>query len=141
VPEGIIIRMASPDEMKSFYGGIRIQEVRDLLGAFIGERCIGMAGVMRDPSYFGTIFEEDGSMIGFLDIKDHNHASGAKIIRAIRSYLKSHKETIHVQCDEVNFQNAGRLLKILGFIELNETETDVRNKKRLKVWRWQHSEP
>ena len=132
------IRPASPDEMKSFYYGVRIQEVSDVYGAFVDGECIGMSGIMRDPAYFGTLWEEEGRMIGFLDIRANHPGLGVRAVRAIRSYLCTRNHAIYVQCDTNTVPQAERLLRLLGFSPTEEMETDMRNKKSVRVWKWQN---
>ena len=133
----VITRKLSPDELKKFYHGIRVQEVEEVFGYFIGEKCIGVAGVMCDPGYFGTIFEDDGSRYGFVDVRETGKIIARRVIHEMRQYLRERNKTLYVQCDDVNYPDAWKLLKVLGFIKTDKTEMDMRTKQHLGVWKWQ----
>jgi len=130
------IRVASRNEMKDFLGGIQLHQVIDVFGAFVNGVPVGLAGVLRDPVYFGTIFEEEGRLIGFLDASEELRAVGAKVVRAAKTYLKSQKKEIFVMCDNHNYPDAGRLLNVIGFVETDGTETNSINHKKMRVWVW-----
>lgn len=126
--------------MKKFYGGVLIRQIGDIFGAFLSDgTAIGMAGILREPTHFGTIFEDEGRWIGFLDVTDDLKRIGSRAIRTMRTYLKGqHNKEIIVLCDENNFPDAGRLLKIIGFVKTDASEVDPRSKKKVQVWKWQH---
>ncbi len=131
------IRPATPTEIKEFYHGIRVQEIVDAFGAFADDECLGIGGTIRDPSYFGTLWEEDGRMIGFLDVRKKTKNLGIQAIMAMRKYLRSRPYDTYVQCDSNTVAQAERLLRLLGFAPTEEEEIDMRNKQAVRVWKWQ----
>lgn len=131
------IRPISYEEMKAFYNGIRAREVSEIFGAFIDGECVGVSGVMRDPAYFGTLFEKEGRIIGFLDIKADLKGFGPRAVRAIRTYLRAQPHDIYVQCDAAAYLTAPRLLRLLGFSPTGNTETNMQTKQSIEVWKWQ----
>ncbi len=133
----IEIRKATPEEIRDFYGS-RVHGLVDIFGAFDGESCIGMCGVMRDPRYIGSLFEEKGRLVGFLDMRETPQSFGPRAVKAILSYLRNQGKTIYVQCEDYRFPKASRLLGILGFEPTEEIWADFRNpSQKLRLWKWQ----
>jgi RimJ/RimL family protein N-acetyltransferase len=136
----IEIRQASIDEMKEFYGGYYVPDVIEVYGAFVNGKPIGVCGIRRDPDYFGTLFENDGRIIGFFDAKEDLKAAGLRAVLAMVAFLKKNKRTVYVQADTNNHKTASKLLKTLGFVETDETEKDARNPDNImRLWKWQDS--
>lgn len=134
----IEIRQASADEVKAFYGGIRIREVIEAYGAFIDGTPVFMGGIMIDPLKCNTIFNESARLIGFFDVKSNEFSLGARSVLAIRNHMRRIGREIFVQCDEGSHKTAERLLSILGFFPTEEIERDSRSpQKQMRVWRWQ----
>jgi hypothetical protein len=60
-------------------------------------------------------------------------------VKQMRKHLREMTEDVYVQCDNVRFEHAPRLLQILGFKPTDEHRIDQRNRKPLRVWKWQPS--
>jgi hypothetical protein len=139
----MIIRTPTEQEKREFWGmadGERNDpRIRDVKGAFVNGKMVGVAGVMRHPAFFGSIFEEDGPWIGFLQMDMEAKVSGAAIVVEMRHYLKTQTEPILIQHDDA-FPQAKRLLEILGFRPTHLEARDLRNSSRiLRIWKWQPS--
>lgn len=133
----VVTRRLTAEELKKFYYGVRIQEVEEAFGYFINGKCIAAAGIMCDPGYYGTIFEDDGSRYGFIDVREMGKIIARRVIHEMREHLKERNKTLYVQCDDVNYPDAWKLLKVLGFIQTDKTEMDMRSKQQLRIWKWQ----
>lgn len=130
------IRPATPAEEREFFAH-NDPCIRDLMAGLIDGAVVAMAGVMRDPRYHGSIFEEDGRWIGFLQLAPGAAPLGPKPVRAMQRYLKTQAEAIIVLCDETQ-PKAERLLKILGFTPTDHYEADFRlPTRKLRSWTWQ----
>ena len=113
--------------------------IRDLYAGIVNGKVVAMAGVIRDPRFHGSMFEEMGRWIGFLQVADDVPPLGAKAVHAMRAYLKRQSEDIIVQCENA-FPKAEKLLRILGFKPTEEFMPVFRNPERkLRVWLWRHS--
>jgi len=133
----IEIRDATPEEVKAFYGQ-RTRGLVDIFGAFDGDRCIGLCGVMRDPRFQGSIFEEQGRLIAFLNVADVPKHFGIWIIKGIADYLKKQTEPVFVQCEDNRYPQAERLLRVVGFKPTDEFWADFRDpSQKLRLWKWQ----
>lgn len=130
------IRTPTPQEEAAFFGH-NSPHIRDLFAGFVDGKCVAMCGVMRDPRFAGSIFEENGRWIAFLQLAPDAQPLGAKAVLAIRRYLKAQTEPIVAQCED--FQpKAERLLAILGFKPTDRFEADFRQRTRkLRIWTWQ----
>lgn len=132
------IRPATPEEERAFYGRNN-DAVRDLMAGVENGRVIAMSGVIRDPRFHGSIFEEDGRWIGFLELAHDVGPLGFQPVLAMRHYLKNQTEDIVVICDDT-LPKAEKLLAVLGFKPTEHFEADFRQPKRkLRIWVWQHS--
>lgn len=132
------IRRATPEEEAAFLGHVD-DAIRDLFGGFVDGKPVAMSGVMRDPRYHGSIFEEEGRWIGFLSVAPEVPPLGAKAVRAMRAYLRTQHEDIIVMQDH-GFPTAEKLLKVLGFIPTDKYEADFRQpSKKLRIWQWRQS--
>lgn len=125
-------------DIKAFYAGIYYPGIQDAMAAYIDGKVVGIAGVLRDPVYDGTIIEEHGKIIGFIDAEPEAKCLGVNAILAIRQYLRDRGREICVLCDSNNYPDAPKLLTVLGFKETSEVQRDSRNTKRtMQVWTWQ----
>jgi hypothetical protein len=132
----MLIREPTPEEEMRFFGH-RDPCIRDLRCAVANGRVVAMSGVMRDPQYHGTIFEEDGRWIGFLTVAPDARLAGWTVIAAMRRFLKEQTEPIVVQMDDA-YPQAPRLLAVLGFRPTDEILADFRNPSRkLRIYQWQ----
>jgi len=130
------IRAATAEEEKAFFGR-NDPSVRDLRCAVIGDKVVAMSGVMRDPRYYGSVFEEDGRWIGFLSLAEEAPLLGWPAVVAMRQFLKSQTEPVVVQHDH-DEPKAERLLRVLGFVPTEEIIPDFRDpSRRLRTWQWQ----
>lgn len=137
IPMSSEFRPISNDEARAFYGGVLYPGVTDITGAFLDGKLVGVSGVLVDPSHFGTMFEESARKIGFLDATEDAKKLGYRAMLAIRAKMKTMDDTVFVQCDSVNYPDAPKLLKALGFVETDEMEKDARNNvTTLRVWKW-----
>ena len=133
------IRQATPEEIEAFYPKNPMFPI-EAHGAFVDGKPIAMAGILREPLYYGTLVEDLGGLIGFLDVREKTDGLGANAIRAIRRWLRDRNETITVQCDD-GFPGAERLLRLLGFQPTEDKRADEREKgQRLRMWTWQRSQ-
>ena len=123
------------DEERAFFGRTD-PAIRDLSGAFDNGVCMAVCGVMRDPRYHDSMFEEQGRWIGFLQLAPDTKPLGAHVVVAMRHFLKRQTEPIEVQCED--FQpKAERLLAARGFTPTNRYEADFRKPSRkLRIWLW-----
>lgn len=131
------VRLASDREIKEFYHGIRLREIQTAYGLFSGSECLAMAGIVKQRSHFGTIFEDEARQIGFLDVRKDLGKNGPKAVLAMRSHLRSRGHEVYVQCDSASFPSATRLLKLLGFSPTGETEVNMQTRELIEVWKWQ----
>lgn len=132
----MIIREPTPAEEAAFFGG-NDPAIRDLRCATIGGTVVAMAGVIRDPRYYGSVFEEDGRWIGFLQLAPDAALLGVHAVIAMRRYLETQTEPIIVQWDDA-YPTAEKLLRVLGFTPTDEFMPDYRDiSKKLRVWLWQ----
>lgn len=132
------IRPATPEEERAFFAH-NDPCIRDLMAGVQDGHVIAMAGVMRDPRYHGSIFEEDGRWIAFLQLAPNIPPLGFQPVLAMRHYLKQQTEDIIVMCDDT-LPKAEKLLSVLGFSPTDKFEADFRQPTRkLRIWLWQHS--
>jgi hypothetical protein len=132
----IEIRRASPEDELAFFGR-HDPSARDLHCAVIGGKIVAMSGAVRDPRYYGSIFEEDGRWIGFLSMGPDAVPLGWQAVVAMRQFLKTQTEPMVVQHDHTE-PKAERLLRALGFQPTDEYAADLRNPARkLRIWLWQ----
>ena len=130
------IRRATPEDERAFFAH-NDPCIRDLFAGIEDGKVIAMAGVIRDPRYHGSMFEEMGRWIGFLQLADDVPPLGARAVHAMRAYLKRQTEDIIVQCSDVH-PKAERLLTLLGFIPTEEFMPVFRHPERkLRIWQWQ----
>lgn len=130
------IRAATAEEEKAFFGR-NDPSIRDLRCAVIDGCVVAMSGLMRDPHYYGSVFEEDGRWFGFLSLADGAPALGWPAVVAMRQFLKSQTEPVVVQHDDTQ-PKAERLLTVLGFVKTDQSLPDFRDPKRkLRIWEWQ----
>lgn len=131
-------REITMEELRSFFGGVAYPGVEHVSGAFVDGKMVAVCGILCDPIYYGTMFEENGRRIGFIDATEDVKKLGYKAILAVRDYLKKVDRDLYVQCDEHNYSTAPKLLRVLGFIETDEFEKDARNTNRtVRIWKWQ----
>ena len=136
----MIIRDLTPEEEKAFFGH-RDPAIRDMQCAEIDGKVVAVCGVIRDPRYYGSIFEEDGRWIGFFQVAPDAPSVGAMAVVAMRQYLKRQTEPIIVQWDDA-YPTAEKLLRVLGFTPTEEFMPDYRETSRkLRVWTWQPLQP
>jgi hypothetical protein len=115
------------------------REIRD---AFYGEangEIVAIAGVWRDPSTFGSVFDAElGRWLAFFDVKPEARAFGARIVKAIDAYLRTFEGDLYAHHDD-RFPEAARILRILKFKPTDElTANPYRSGEKLRVWkRWQ----
>lgn len=136
----MLIREPTPEEERAFFG-TNDPAIRDLRCAVIGGQVAAMCGVIRDPRFYGSIFEEDGRWVGFLQLAPDAAPLGAMAVVAMRHYLKTQTEPIIVQWDDA-YPTAEKLLRVLGFTPTNEFLPDFTNPnspRKLRVWQWQPS--
>lgn len=132
----MLIRAATPDEEISFLGH-RDPCIRELRCAIVDGEVVAMSGVMRDPRYHGSIFEEDGEWIGFFSVAPGARLIGWAVVAAMRQFLKEQTEPVIVQWDD-QFPTAERLLLALGFQRTDRIIADFRQPSRkLRIWIWQ----
>lgn len=130
------IREATKDEEQAFFGRCD-PAIRDLHCAAIGEQVVAMSGLMRDPRYYGSIFEEDGRWICFLSLAPDAPLLGWPAVVAMRQFLKKQTEPMVVQHYHTE-PKAERLLTVLGFNPTDEVIPDFRDPSRkLRIWTWQ----
>lgn len=133
------IRPATPEEELVFFGH-NDACIRDLSAALVDGKIVAMCGVLRDPRYHGSIFEEDGRWIGFLSLGDGVPPLGFQAVLGMRHYLQAQTEPIIVQCYSM-FPKAEKLLTVLGFKPTDEFMADFREPSlKLRIWQWQPSE-
>jgi hypothetical protein len=137
-PDSFLYRELQPGDLKKFYG---VEEIlRDLKGwvFFIAGEMVGIAAVMRDPERAGSLLEDsEARLFGFLDVKGKPEIGfGMAGLKQMRKHLREQTEDVHVQCDDVTFAHAPRLLQLLGFKPTEEFRVDRRNGKYLRVWRF-----
>lgn len=136
--DNIEFREPTIDEIKQFYGGISYPGLNEGLALFVNGKMVGMAGIIRDPSHWGTLFEENGKKIGFIDADPEAKLAGYRAVLAIKDYMKTKCDELYVQCDVNNYASAPRLLAALGFKETDEISKDSRNTSRtMRIWKWQ----
>jgi hypothetical protein len=129
------IRDATPEEERAFFGH-NDPCMRELKAGVEDGKVIAMSGVMRDPRYHGSIFEEDGRWIGFLQLAPDVPPLGFQPVLAMRHWLKSQREEIIVQCDDA-LPKAEKLLGVLGFTRTDEVMADFRRPGvKLRIWTW-----
>jgi hypothetical protein len=132
----MLIRAATSEEEKAFFGR-NDPSVRDLRCAVIDGKVVAMSGLMRDPHFYGSVFEQDGRWFGFLSVADGAPALGWAAVSAMRQFLKQRAEPIVVQHDDAQ-PKAERLLIVLGFKKTEKFLPDFRSPKRkLRIWEWQ----
>ena len=133
----MIIREATPEEEVAFFGQ-RDPGMRHLSCAVVDGQPIAMAGVIRDPRYQGSLFEEDGRWIGFLDVREPMTVPWMAVV-AIRRFLLEQTEPVIVQWDDA-LPTAEPLLRALKFQPTAEFIPDFRQPSRkLRIWLWQPS--
>jgi len=136
----MLIREPTPEEERAFFG-YRDPAIRDLQCAVIDGRVAAMCGVIRDPRYYGSIFEEEGRWVGFLQLAPDAAPLGVHAVVAMRHYLKKQTEPIIVQWDDA-YPTAEKLLRVLGFAPTDEFMPDYRDfSRKLRVWIWHPSQP
>jgi len=134
------IRQATMREARVFYGGRPIPyDIDPLYGMFIDDCCVGLCGVVLEPEKLGSFLSTNARHIGFLDIKEVPDGWGPRVFRAIRQVQRDLQVPLYVQRDDDHPQSS-RLLKLLGFQRLEETERDRRTDQQLEMWRWQPSQ-
>lgn len=134
----MLIREPTPQEERAFFGA-NDPSIRDLRCAEVGGQVVAMSGVIRDPRYYGTIFEEDGRWVGFLQLAPDAAPLGVNAVIAMRRYLETQTEPLIVQWDDA-YPTAEKLLRVLGFTQTDEFLPDIRSPPRkLRVWQWQPS--
>lgn len=132
----MLIRPATAEDELAFFGR-HDPAVRDLRCAVVDGEIVAMSGLMRDPSYYGSLFEDEGRWIGFLTLKPGAAPLGWPAVVAIRQFLRTQTETIIVQHDDLE-PKAERLLKVLGFQPTDEFKPHFLEKTRkLRTWAWQ----
>ena len=136
--DNVVIRKLTPGEIRDFYYGVLSQEVIEAFGSFVSGKCVGVCGIMKEPSHFGTLFEEYGRCIGFLDVRENYKELGLRYVRKMIRYIKEKNIDIYVKCDSSSFPQAKRLLKILGFTPTGEMDINVMTREPIEVWKWQH---
>jgi hypothetical protein len=138
----MIIREPTEAEQRAFWGAgfdreAKDNRVRDLKAAFIDGKPVGISGVMRDPAFHGSIFEEEGPWIGFFQIHPDVELPGAMIVVAMRQYLKQQREPILIQHDH-RFPQAEKLLRILGFHPTHVMRPGLNDPScMMRTWKWQ----
>lgn len=131
-------REISDDEVRKFYAGILAPGLKHKYGAFVDGELVAIAGILKDPVHFGTIFEESGKDIGFIDVRDGASRLGFRAVVEVKRFLEKISDAIFVQCDEKNYPNAPKLLSALGFTRTGEMLADARSKAvTMEVWKWQ----
>jgi RimJ/RimL family protein N-acetyltransferase len=132
------IREATAEEERAFFGR-NDPAVRDLRCAVVDGTVVAMSGLMRDPVYYGSLFEEDGRWIGFLSLAPGAKPLGWAAVVAMRHFMQTQTEPIVVQHDD-RHPKAERLLKALGFRPTDEFKPHFLEKHRkLRTWLWQRS--
>lgn len=131
------IRPASNEEIKSFYNGIRVREIQEAFGLFRENQCIAVSGTLVDPSHFGTIFENEGRIIGFLDTREKISDIAIHVVRMMRRHLLALGREVYVQCDVERHPQAPRLMTLLGFVPTGEMQTNMETRRPIEVWKWQ----
>lgn len=133
------IRPATAEEELAFFGH-NDPCIRELKAGIQDGKVVAMSGVIRDPRYHGSLFEEDGRWIGFFQLApDVSPQLGFQPVLAIRHWLQEQTESVIVQCDDA-YPKAEKLLTILGFKPTDEFQADFRQPSRkLRIWIWQHS--
>lgn len=109
------IRPARADEVVAFYA----TQVTPYWTAVADGELVAM----------GRIIEVDGRAWAFFNVRPVTSKSGVAIVRAVRRGLIEAQRTVHVQAEN---EDAGRLLRILGFTPTDETANGK------QVWRWQN---
>lgn len=131
------IRRATAEDEREFFAH-NDPCIRDLYAGIENGNVIAMAGVIRDPRYHGSMLEEMGRWIGFLQLADDVLPLGARAVHAMRAYLKQQTEDIIVQCEDA-LPKSERLLRLLGFQPTEEFMPVFRHPERkLRVWLWRH---
>lgn len=131
------IRPATAEDEREFFAH-NDSAIRDLFAGVVDGKVIAMAGVIRDPRFHGSMFEEMGRWIGFLQLADGVPPLGARAVHVMRSYLKQQTEDIIVQCED-SFPKSERLLRLLGFKPTEELMPVFRQPgRKLRVWIWRH---
>ena len=132
------IRDATPDEEKAFFGK-NDPAIKSLRCAIIDGTVVAMSGLYKDPSYFGSVFEDDGRWIAFLSVSEDAPPLGWQVVVAMRQFLKTQTEPIIVQQDDAH-PTSHRLLTAIGFRRTQKQLSDFRDPKRkLRIWEWQPS--
>lgn len=132
---------ATKDIVRNFYGrpGYWRHEIKDIFCAEFEGKIIAIAGVWRDPTTYGSIFDEYvGRWIAFLDAKPEAKRAGVAIIREINAYLRTFKGELCAHHDS-RFPTAERIMTILKFRPTDEfVANPYEQGKKLRVWkRWQ----
>lgn len=130
------VRDATPDDLRAMLGyaprGLRLAMM-----AFDGREPIGLVGIIREPSYVGSILEDEGRWIGFFELKKNISDIGLRAIRGIAYRLRELREEIWVQCDDTH-PTAERFCTILGFRPTDQFCASWRDPSRkLRMWKWQ----
>jgi hypothetical protein len=127
------IRPATLEEEVAFFGR-RDEAVRDLMAGVENGKVIAMAGLCRDPRYYGSIFEDAGRWIGFLQLAPDTPPLGFQPVLAMRHYLRGQSEDIIVQCDD-RMPKAEKLLTVLGFKPTDQCTQFSGHKLRIWLYR------
>lgn len=130
------IRAPTKEEVKD-YVGFYPRGIREIFAAFYGGEMVGVCGVLRDPFYYGSILEEEGRWIAFLEISEMPFQARVQTILNIGRYLRSMREEIWVYCENTTYPDADQLLRRIGFVQTDEVRKNWRNpKEELRMWKW-----
>lgn len=134
----MLIREMTREEEHKFFGR-NDPCLEHLSGAFIDGECVAVCGVMRDPRFYGSMFEEDGRWIGFLQLLPTTKPLGAQAVIEMRRWMQRFTAPIEVQHHDEH-PKAEKLLQVLGFKPTDRFEADHRKPSRkLRIWKWQPS--
>ena len=116
--------------------GYRLYGVHSMYGAFRGGEMIGMAGILRDPTYYGSLLEEDGPWIAIFETEAVSAAVAIRMVKMMARLVRTFPETLLTYCDD-RHPTAERLLRIIGFepTESFRAHWD-RTKHRARIWKW-----
>ena len=131
----IEVRSATKEEIRSYLGFLP-RGIRFVSAAVRDGEIVAMSGVVRDPLVYGSILEEEGRWIAFLDVTGFDPREGVRAVKAIAQRLKSLNDEIWVYC-ETKHPKAERLLAVLGFQPTDEIRPNWRNyEQKLRMWKW-----
>lgn len=136
----MIIRPATELDQLRFYGLVDTS-LRELRCAEVDGKVVAMCGLIRNPLFADSIFEEDGGWIGFLELAPGAEPLGWPAVVAMRQFLKTCREKITFQHDSQH-PKAERLLTVLGLRPTGKVITDFSDptrKNKLRIWEWQPS--